>query len=264
MKSCLYEGQVRHRRFAPRVHNFRYRVFYCYLDLDEIDHVFSGRWFWSTRVPALAWFNRADYLGKDDVSLKTAVLDRVEQETGIRPAGPIRMLAHLRYFGFVFNPVTFYYCFDKSDSHVETIVAEITNTPWGERYAYVLPVGDDAKKSRHMKFEMDKDFHVSPFMPMDIRYNWFFTTPEERLNVHMVNYGQDKKVFDATLTMERKSISSINCASVLVRYPFMTTKVIVGIYWQALRLILKRIPFFNHPNNNGSQQTGDAKEAKLS
>ena len=98
-------------------------------------------------------------------------------------------------------------------------------------------------------------------MPMDIRYNWFFNIPDERLNVHMVNYDQDEKIFDATLTMERKPISSINCASVLVRYPFMTTKVIVGIYWQALRLILKRIPFFNHPNNNGSQQTGDAKEA---
>ena len=261
MQSCLYEGQVRHRRFTPGVHNFRYRVFYCYLDLDEIDQVFTGRWFWSTRLPAPAWFKRADYIGKDDVSLKTAVMDRVEQETGNRPEGPIRMLAHLRYFGFVFNPVTFYYCFDKSDSFVETIVAEITNTPWGERFAYVLPVGDDVREKRHLKFEMDKDFHISPFMPMDIRYNWFFNIPDERLNVHMVNYDQDEKIFDATLTMERKPISSINCASVLVRYPFMTTKVIVGIYWQALRLILKRIPFFNNPNNNGSQQTGDAKEA---
>ena len=264
MQSCLYEGQVRHRRLAPRVHNFQYKVFYCYLDLDELDQVFNGRWFWSTRSPALARFKRKDYFGDESVPLKTAVMDRVKQATGNRPQGPIRMLAHLRYFGFVFNPVTFYYCFDKSGSSVETIVAEITNTPWGERFTYVLPAEEADANGRHFKFEMDKDFHVSPFMPMDIRYNWFFRAPDKKLNVHMVNFDKEKKVFDATLTMERKPISLINCASVLVRYPFLTTSVIVGIYWQAFRLALKRVPFCNHPNKNEPQQTGGAKEAKIS
>ena len=139
MQSCLYNGWVRHRRFAPRAHAFRYRLFMAYLDLTELDHVFRGRWFWSTRRPALAWFRRADYLGNPSVPLDQAVRDAVERDTGMRPRGPIRLLTHLRYFGHGFNPVSFYYCFDPADTRVETIVAEITNTPWAERHAYVLP-----------------------------------------------------------------------------------------------------------------------------
>lgn len=158
MHSCLYDGWVRHRRFAPRAHAFRYRLFMAYLDLTELDRVFRGRWFWSTRRPALAWFRRADYLGDPSVPLDQAVRDCVERNTGVRPRGPIRLLTHLRYFGYVFNPVSFYYCFDTADTRVETIVAEITNTPWGERHAYVL----SARGEQPLRFRFGKAFHVSP------------------------------------------------------------------------------------------------------
>ena len=262
MHSCLYEGQVRHRRFAPREHSFAYRVFYAYLDLDELEQVFSQRWLWSTKHPALAWFKRSDYLGDKHVPLKQAVMDRVEEVTGQRPQGPIRLLTHLRYFGLVFNPVSFYYCFDKNDTHVECIVAEITNTPWGERYAYVLPVSNSTSTTRHLQYEMKKDFHVSPFMPMEIDYQWFFSTPEVKLNVHMVNLHQDKKMFDATLTLAYKPMTTGNCARALTRYPFMTLKVIAAIYWQALKLFAKGIPFYTHPPKLDSTQTGGAKPAK--
>ncbi|NIP23504.1 DUF1365 family protein, partial [candidate division KSB1 bacterium] len=139
MNSCLYEGRVCHRRFEPRPHTFSYPVFYAYLDLDELDRVFSGRWFWSTARPAPVRFRRKDYLGDSAVSLQAAVRERISSETGKAPTGPIRVLSHLRHFGFSFNPVSFYYCFDPTDSFVETIVAEITNTPWNEQHAYVLP-----------------------------------------------------------------------------------------------------------------------------
>ena len=112
MNSCLYVGQIRHRRLAPKPHFFFYRIFMAYLDLQELDTVFTGNPLWSTRRPALAWFRRADYLGDPSVPLDQAVRDLVEQKTGVRPIGPVRVLSHLRYFGYSFNPVSFYYCFD--------------------------------------------------------------------------------------------------------------------------------------------------------
>lgn len=262
MKSCLYEGQVRHQRFWPRPHRFDYRVFYVYLDLDELDTVFARRLFWSGTRPALAWFRRADYLGNRNIPLKQAVQDRVEQATGTRPQGPIRMLTHLRYFGLVFNPVTFYYCFDRNDDHIETIVAEITNTPWNERHAYVLPAAHSTGERGRLQFSMQKDFHVSPFMPMDMQYRWSFSSPNDALNVHMVNLKQDAVAFTATMALTRKPMTAANCASVLLRYPLMTLKVIAAIYWQALRLYAKRVPFFTHPDKREPKSTGGADSAK--
>ena len=262
MHSCLYEGQVKHRRFAPKVHTFNTRLFYTYLDLDELGRVFSRRWLWSTHYPSLAWFRRSDYLGDVNVPLKTAVCDRVEHETGQRPGGPIRLLTHLRYFGYVFNPVSFYYCFDPTDSFVDTIVAEITNTPWGERHTYVLPREKNISSSNDLHFRFGKDFHISPYMPMDIRYDWSFITPGQNLHVHMENIQNEHKIFDATLNLHRKPLNAMTCARVLTRYPLMTFKVIIIIYWQALLLFLKRTPFYTHPAKHKLKTHGGAESAK--
>lgn len=261
MHSCLYEGRVSHRRFAPKPHAFDYKIFYVYLDLDELDTVFTNRWFWSTNKAALARFDRRDHLGADSIPLKQAVADVVEQHTGTRPQGPIRLLTHLRYFGFVFNPVSFYYCYDNTGSQLETIVAEVNNTPWGEQHIYVLPNNKNIGTDRHARYELDKAFHVSPFMPMDMHYNWTLTSPGQQLNVHMENYQADNRIFYATLSLRQRALNASHCASVLLRYPIMTLTVITTIYWQALKLLLKGTPVYDHPDKLDS---GGADSAKSS
>jgi len=246
MHSAIYLGWVSHRRRSPARNAFRYRMFMMWLDLAELDRVFARRWLWSTRRLALARYRREDFLGPHDRPLDVAVRDLVEARTGRRPAGAIRMLGHLRYFGHCFNPVTFYYCYD-GDDRLETLVAEITNTPWQERHQYVLPVsGAETTGTQHV-WRFHKDFHVSPFLPMDMDYEWRFDAPSDRLNVHMINRREGVPVFDATLALTRTPISGAALAAALARFPLLTVKVVAMIHWQALRLWLKRTPFFTHP-----------------
>ena len=248
MKSCIYEGQVKHGRRQPVEHAFRYRVFMMLLDLDELDDVFRGRWFWSTKRPALARFRRGDHLGDETRPLKEEVLDLVEQDTGRRPEGPVRLLTNLSYFGFCFNPVSFYYCYAPDGETLEVIVAEVNNTPWGERDMYVLPAAQHTGSGPAMRFRPSKKMHVSPFMPMNVDYDWSFIDPGERLSVFMANDIDGNRVFSASLLLNRRTISTGSLARVLVVYPFMTLKVLGGIYWQALRLWWKRTPLYVHPD----------------
>lgn len=248
MQSALYTGRLRHRRHAPRPHAFSYGVCMAWLDLSELDEVFRGRWFWSTNRPTLSWLRRADYLGDASQTLDEAVRERVRQQTGARPAGPIRMLTHLRSFGHCFNPVTFYFCMAPDGARCESIVAEITNTPWNERHSYVLPV-ESADASGTVEFRFGKDFHVSPFMAMQQQYRWRFTVPGRALHVHMENFEDGRHVFDATLSLQRREIGTGSLAMALVRWPASTLRVLAAIYWQALKLKLKRTPFHSHPRS---------------
>ncbi len=249
MKSRIYEGQVRHRRFAPKPHCFDYRLYMMYLDLEELPDLFQQHWFWSVDRKNIASFRRRDHLGDDRTPLVEAVREMLFEQTGLRSNGPIRLLTHMRYFGFGFNPVSFYYCYDEQDTAVEHIIAEVNNTPWREQYCYVLTSEMDVSDAGHHmhRYTPVKDFHVSPFMPMNIKYDWRFGEPGERLNVHMQNYIEDQKMFDATLDLYARDISSYNLARALVRFPLVTVKVVAGIYFEALRLLIKRTPVYDHP-----------------
>lgn len=248
MKSCIYEGTIRHRRLHPRPNHFQYRLFFMYLDLAELPTIFDRHPLWSCGTPNLAYFRRADHFGDPSTPMDQAVRDLVQERSGRRPDGPIRMLTHLRYFGHCFNPATFFYCYDKADRVLETIVVEIHNTPWGEVFCYVLPAGrNEHPLPGWHRFRFAKAFHVSPFIGMDIAYDWRFQEPGDRIRVHMIDYQKGAKLFDASLQLQRRPITHRALTRVLWKYPLMTGKVIAMIYFQAWRLLIKQTPVFTHP-----------------
>lgn len=235
--SAIYEGVVAHRRRVPVVHAFKARLYFMYLDLAELPELFDGHPLWSARRAAPAWWRRADYLGDPAVPLEDAVRDLVQERLGARPQGPVRMLAQVRTWGVGFNPVAFYWCFDACGERVEAVVAEVTNTPWGERHAYVAPGGgndDNVLRSRHTKA-----LHVSPLMESELEHVWTISAPGERIAISIANERDGELIFAAALALRRRELSRRSLTGVLVRYPCVTAQVLVRIYWQALRLRLK-------------------------
>jgi DUF1365 family protein len=249
LNSCIYEGWVRHRRYAPHAHTFRYRMYMMYLDLAEIDRVFEGRMLWSVNRRNVAEFRRSDFLGDPSMPLDAAVRARVCEIRGSAPSGPIRMLTHLRTLGQSFNPVTLYYCYADDGVTLDCIVAEITNTPWKERHSYVLSVAESERHGRAMRWNFGKRFHVSPFLPMQRDYAWRFTAPADSLRVHMDVLDGANRDFDATLVLDKRELTGANLARALLRYPAMTARIVFAIHWQAFLIFLRRNPVYDHPKS---------------
>jgi DUF1365 family protein len=223
------------------------------IDLSEIDRLFRVPFLFSKK-PGLLQFRRADYYGDPARPIETCIRELVESRTGEKTLGPIRLLTQIRYLGICFNPVSFYYCYDETGEHLRFIVAEITNTPWNERHCYVMKC--DGRDFTQV-FQFKKDFHVSPFLPMDMNYSWGFSQPGKKIAIHMENFSPDSldRVFDATMTMHQYALTPFSVARIVISFPLLTVKTIVAIYWQALLLKLKGAPFFDHPSIKTAEDT---------
>ncbi len=248
MHSCIYRGRLVHQRHEPVEHRFGYPICMLYLDLDELPALFDKFWLWSARRPAIAWFRRADHVGEPNESLSDTVRTLVAGATGRTPTGPIRLLTHLRYFGHTFNPASFYYCFHDDGVTLENIVVEVHNTPWKERHCYVIPKTTSGNVP--VNGTSDKAFHVSPFLPMEMHYEWKMGVPGEQLALRIRNTAANRKVHDARLSLSRLPITSRTLALTLARFPLQTLTIVWRIHWQAFRLWRKGVTFHTHPDKN--------------
>ena len=243
--SAIYRGTIRHRRYGDRTNSFEHGVALAYVDLDELPRLLGGRLV--SRRPGIVRFRRRDYLGGDSsVPLADAVRALVEDRTGARPEGPVRLLTHLRSFGHCFNPVSFYYCFAPDGERLDAVVAEVTNTPWGERHAYVVG-REGVDGSRVIGGSSQKVLHVSPFMGMDHRYDWRVATPGASLSVHIESHRAGALAFDATLGLRRQPFTARTLGAATARYPLATVRMLALIYTHALALKLKGAPVHPHP-----------------
>jgi len=257
MPSGWLEGTIRHRRKYPVQHEFTYQIGMLALDLDEWPGMAKiSPWL---SLGAFNWLGlyREDYLDPQVPSLRQAVVNRVEAATGWEPDGPIELLTHPRYLGYVFNPVSFYLCYSKGHSAARgdvpsVILAQITNTPWKQRHLYCLeccqPGPANPENWHTERFMFSKRFHVSPFNGMDQHYQWLFSFRANQLRIHMNVADSERKHFDATLVVQRRYLDRTTLHRSLMKFPLETLKGTAGIYWNALRLKLKGAVFHNHPD----------------
>ena len=246
--SCLYSGVIRHRRFSPISHEFKYRVTSLCLDLDTLETDLSIPLIASSKGPSLGWFRRADYIGDRRTPLKQSILTLVNENLGFKPDGKVLLLTHLRYWGFVMNPISVFYCLNNQDQLV-AVCLQVTNTPWREKTLYVERIDPESKNHCSL---FKKQMHVSPFNPMEMTYLMRLQYPAGRLFFHLENHHNQDRITDATMIFRQSELTKKNLLSLILRQPSVTLKVALGIYWQAIILKLKGAVFYGHPSKSTS------------
>ncbi len=250
IESALFAGTVRHRRFHPVRHRFDFPLFMWLLKLDEIPRLGGALRQFGEKPWHWARFRRADYLDQPERPLAEVVIDKLATGLGVarcEVAGEVWLLGQLRCLGVYFSPLNLYFVKRHGVSH--HVLAEVNNTPWGERHCYALDLQDLRPH--------DKEFHVSPFNGMEQEYRWRIRPPDgDRLAVHLQVAGRGgKAAMDASLSLRRRRLDQAALTRMLLRRPSQSAALLVGIYWQALRLYLKRSPFHAHPGHPAAAKT---------
>ena len=246
IETTISQGKVYPQRFKPTQHKFDYDIYLFWLKLEsnELETLSSSLKRFSAYNKARVRFKREDYLGDPSLPLGQAVIDRMTELNGGKTLqGDVFMLGQLRMWGLYFSPVNFYYLRNAEGKYTH-MLAEVSNTPWNERHHYLvnLDTQDDTPKA----------FHVSPFNPMDMTYKWSISQPSTRLSLAM-DCVRDDKEFSAGINLTKFTLDNANLSAALKRIPSMTIKTVAGIYWQALKLLLKRTPLYTHPEKSQEQ-----------
>jgi DUF1365 family protein len=240
MSPGIYQGTLRHRRFAPRRHEFTYSLFMVLMDIDDIPSLMRRSRFTSYNSFNWAAFFERDHLRDPERPLRDRLAEDAARNGLTLPPGPIFLLTHLRYFGYCFNPISFYFC-------QNSVVAAEVNSTFGERRTYWLGPWNASRRTNASRYVCPKDMHVSPFLKMNLEYDFSLTSPDDRFVAHIATLDQGSLLLDATLTLDRHEWTSATITRALIRQPFMTGKVMAAIHWEALRLYLKGIPVQPHP-----------------
>lgn len=247
---AIYHGEVSHQRLQPQRHQFSYQLAMVMFDIDSLQKSFASSKWWSLERFNLISFYRRDYLGRNSGDLKTAVEEQIFKHTGERFSGRVFMLTHPRYLGFIFNPVSFYFCINQQ-GQLAFLLADINNTPWNQRHCYVFKADSNGDE---VQAQFDKQFHISPFMPMDLHYDWRFKLEQDQLQITMDCYRHETKHFTAALNAVPEPLTAASMTRLPRQFPLQTLRILGRIYWQALRLWLKRIPFYSHPDSISPEQ----------
>ena len=257
MDSAVASGKIYHHRFSPRAHGFNYPLSMLYLDLQETPQLFAQHPLWSWNRSNVASVLRKDHLRREEADLSCALRACIEEFSGERAEGPISLLTQPRYFGYCMNPISVYFVWSADRSALQWLVLEVHNTPWDEQQIYVLKA--PAQQDGHWSIDFDKAMHVSPFMDMNMHYRLHFQgQPRERIRLRLDNWRDDQRLFSANLELSLKPATRRELSRVLIRYPFMTAKIAMRIYWQALRLKLKGVPYVPYPGPHLSKPAGES------